>query len=195
MAALFIFGYGTVGFAEPVVGEAAPDFRLEDTNKTIHKLSDYRGKYVVLEWINHDCPFVRKHYDGGNMQSLQAKYAQAGVVWFSICSSQHGKQGHFHPEEFNALTKVKGASPTAVLLDYTEGEVGRMYGAKTTPHMFIVNPDGALIYKGGIDDKASFNSADIPGAKNYVQSALDEAMNGRPVTDADTKPYGCSVKY
>ena len=148
-----------------------------------------------LVWVNHDCPFVRKHYDSGNMQSLQKTYTAKDVVWLSICSSQHGKQGHFHTEEFNELTQTKSASPTAVLMDYTEGAVGRLYGAKTTPHMYIVDPDGILIYKGAIDDKRSANPADIKGSRNHVKAALDEVLAGQPVSVSSTESYGCSVKY
>ena len=192
---VLVFGCGTEGSAEPQIGELAPDFALGDIHDKAYKLSKFRGSYVVLEWTNYDCPFVRKHYDSGNMQALQKEYTAKGVIWFSICSSQHGKQGHFHQDVFKTRMKANGASPTAVLLDYEEGRVGRLYGAKTTPHMYIINPEGVLIYKGGIDDRASFNAADIPNSKNYVRAALDEAMSGQPVTDASTQPYGCSVKY
>lgn len=176
------------------VGSAAPDFTLTDSLGKPQKLSDYKGKFVVLEWTNHDCPFVHKHYDSGNMQKLQKTYTGKGVVWFSIVTSAPGREGYETPQEANDLVKQYKAAPTAVLLD-TKGGVGKLYGAKSTPHMFIVDPKGTLIYNGAIDDKASTKEADIPGSKNYVAAALDEAMAGKPVTTAATKPYGCSVKY
>jgi peroxiredoxin len=176
------------------VGTAAPLFTLVDSEGKTHDLSEYRGKYVVLEWLNHGCPFVLKHYSSGNMQRLQKKYTGQGVVWLSIISSAPGKQGYSTPEEANEAVKEKDASPTAVLFD-SDGTVGRTYGARTTPHMFVVDPEGTLIYNGAIDDRKSTNVADIEGAKNYVATALDEAMSGRPVTVATSQPYGCSVKY
>lgn len=182
------------GSGAAMVGQAAPDFTLTDSNGVQHMMSSYRGKVVVLEWINHDCPFVGKHYGSGNMQRLQNTYTRKGVVWFSINSSAPGKQGHFPPERINALTREKGASPTAYLLD-TDGRVGRAYGARTTPHMFLIDPSGTLLYAGGIDDKPSTDKADIATAKNYVEAALDEAMARKPVSTSTSPPYGCSVKY
>jgi len=181
-------------FAQVTVGQAAPDFSLPDTQGKSHNLSDYKGKYVVLEWANHDCPFVRKHYDGGNMQALQKAYTSKGVVWLTVASSAPGKQGHYSAEDWNFLTQKKGASPSAVLLD-PKGDAGRLYDAKTTPHMYIINPEGKLIYQGAIDSISSADSADVAKADNYVRMALDEAMNGKPVTNSNTKSYGCSVKY
>lgn len=183
-----------VAAADAVVGQAAPAFTLTGTDGRPHSLSEYAGKYVVLEWLNHDCPFVRKHYGSGNMQKLQKKWTAQDVVWLSINSSAPGKQGNYPPEEANELTKDKGAAPTAVLLD-PDGTVGRAYGAKTTPHMFIVDPKGMLIYAGGIDDKPSTDPADVPHARNHVDQALTEALAGKPVTIATSTPYGCSVKY
>lgn len=180
--------------ADAVVGQPAPAFTLTGTDGQTHSLSEYAGKYVVLEWLNHDCPFVRKHYGGGNMQKLQKKWTAQNVVWLSINSSAPGKQGNYPPEEANDLTKEKGAAPTAVLLD-PDGTVGRAYGAKTTPHMYIVDPKGVLIYAGGIDDKPSTDPADVAGARNHVDQALTEALAGKPVTVATSTPYGCSVKY
>ena len=176
-----------------VVGDSAPDFSLIDTAGNKHALSDYKGKYVVLEWLNHDCPFVKKHY-AGNMQQLQKTYTAKGVAWLSICSSAPGKQGHYDPAGAAKLTADKGASPTAVLLD-PDGTVGREFGAKVTPHMFIIDPDGKLIYQGAIDDVPSTKSADVAGATNYVAQVLDAAMAGQPVPRSSTKAYGCSVKY
>lgn len=180
--------------ADAIVGQAAPAFTLTDTNGEQHSLADLKGKYVVLEWINHDCPFVKKHYGSGNMQKLQKKYTEKGVVWLSINSSAPGKQGNFPPEKANELTKEKNASPTAVLLD-PDGTVGKEYGAKTTPHMYVIDPQGMLIYAGGIDDKPSTEASDIPTARNHVDQALTEALAGKPITVASSTPYGCSVKY
>jgi hypothetical protein len=179
---------------EPAVGQPAPDFSLTDTEGAKHTLAQHRGKFVVLEWVNHGCPFVKKHYDSGNMQALQKETATKGVVWFSICSSAKGKQGHFPPAEWNKIISEKGMASAAVLLDET-GRVGKAYGAKTTPHMYVINPQGVLIYKGAIDDRPTTNSADVNGAKNYVRAALEQAMTGQPVTTASTQAYGCSVKY
>jgi peroxiredoxin len=176
------------------VGVAAPGFTLVDTYGKSHKLSDFAGKHVVLEWLNHDCPFVRKHYNSGNIQSLQKKYTEMGVVWLSIVSSAEGKQGHFPPDVANNLTTEKGASPTAVLID-ADGSVGHMYEARTTPHMFVINPQGTLIYIGAIDDIRSTDAADIAKATNYVDQALTSSMKGEPVSVTTTQPYGCSVKY
>lgn len=180
--------------AEAIVGQAAPDFSLTDTHGQAHTLSAQRGKFVVLEWTNYECPFVRKHYGSGNMQKLQKQYAGRGVVWFSVNSSVPGKQGNFTSEKWNELIGEMGAAPAAVLLD-PDGEAGKLYGAQTTPHMFVVNPDGVLIYQGAIDDIPGTDPSDIPKAKNFVQAALDEAMAGKPVSVPAAKSYGCSVKY
>ncbi len=177
-------------------GKHAPDFSLTDSKGEKRTLSDYRGKFVVLEWLNHGCPFVKKHYDMDykNMQGLQKEFTKKGVVWLSIISSAEGKQGHMTPDEANEAVREKKASPTAMLLD-PDGKVGRLYGAKTTPHMYIIDPEGKLIYQGAIDDKSSFRKATIEKANNYVRLALNEAMSGQPVSNPVTKPYGCSVKY
>jgi peroxiredoxin len=175
------------------VGQAAPAFSVADTNGKTHSLEQYRGKWVVLEWLNHDCPYVRKHYNGGAMQALQKKYA-GKVVWLSIVSSAPGKQGHFSNERANELTKEKNASPSAVLVD-APGTVGRAYGARTTPHMFVINPQGNIVYMGGIDDKPTSRAADLQTARPHVDIALQEAMAGKPVTVPSSQPYGCSVKY
>jgi len=180
--------------AEVTTGAAAPDFTLTDTSRTSHNLSDFKGKVVVLEWVNHGCPFVVKHYSPGNMQGLQADYTSKGVVWLSICSSAEGKQGYYTAEGWQKLNAEKGGKATAILLD-PEGTVGKLYGAKTTPHMYVINAEGTLVYQGAIDDKPSTDSDDIPGAKNYVKAALDEVLAGKPVTMGQTKPYGCGVKY
>ena len=180
--------------AAPAVGKAAPEFKSVDTNGKAHSLSQYRGKWVVLEWLNHECPYVRKHYDNNVMQALQKKYADKGVVWLSIVSSKPGSQGHYPNDKANALTKEKGAAPTAVLVD-SSGTVGRAYDARTTPHMFVINPQGTLLYMGGIDDKPTARAADLKGARPHVDIALQEAMAGRPVSVPTSQPYGCTVKY
>lgn len=180
--------------ASVTTGDAAPNFTLTDSNGTAHSLSDFKGKHVVLEWINHDCPFVKKHYKSDNMQSLQKEFTEKGVAWLSIASSAPGKQGHYDGAAWNLMTKDKGAQPTAVLLD-ADGTVGKLYGAQTTPHMYVIDPDGTLIYQGAIDDNPSADPADIAGSENYVRSALDSALAGEPVESGSTKAYGCSVKY
>jgi len=179
---------------EALVGKPAQDFTLPDSNGKDHSLSEYKGKIVVLEWLSHDCPFVKKHYNSGNMQKLQKTYTEKGVIWFSIISSAPGKQGYYTPEEASEITKQKKAYPTAVLLD-PDGDVGKLYGAKTTPHMFIINSDGMLVYNGAIDDIRSTKIEDISKAKNYTQIALDEVMAGKEVSIQTSQPYGCSVKY
>jgi len=180
--------------AAATVGQAAPDFTLTDTAGKAHALSAAKGKFVVLEWVNYDCPFVGKHYKSGNMQGLQRKYTEKGVVWLQINSSAPGKQGAYDGARAAALSKQKGAASTAYLLD-PSGAVGRLYGAKTTPHMFVIDPRGTVVYAGGIDDTPSPDVEDIPRAKNFVSAALDEAMAGKPVTNVSSQPYGCSVKY
>ena len=175
-------------------GQEAPEFTLTDSKGTSHKLSDFRGKFVVLEWLNHECPFVKKHYSGGDMQKLQKEYTAKGVVWLSIISSAPGKQGHRTGPQADADTADKKASPTAVLLD-PSGEVGQKYEAKTTPHMFVIDQQGKVIYAGAIDSMRSTDSADVAKAENYVRQTLDAALAGKPVPTPKTTPYGCSVKY
>jgi len=184
----------TTAAAAPSVGEPAPSFSTTDSRGKTVALGDFAGKYVVLEWTNDGCPFVQKHYSSGNMQALQKDATDDGAVWLSVISSAPGKQGHVDGAGADALTRSRDAHPTHVLLDES-GDVGRLYGAKTTPHMFIVDPKGTLIYAGGIDSIPSADPADIPKAKPYVKLALAEAMAGKPVSEAVTKPYGCSVKY
>jgi len=180
--------------AKPEVGQPAPDFTLKDTAGKEHKLSDYKGKFVVLEWTNFKCPFVKKHYGSSNMQNLQKKFTDQGVVWLSICSSGPGKEGNFRPEEAAAKAKAFGSHATAYLIDES-GDVGRLYGAQTTPDMFVITPKGDLVYKGAIDDQPSPDPETLKGATNYVDAALTEALAGKPVTTPVTKSYGCSVKY
>jgi peroxiredoxin len=176
------------------IGEPAPGFAAKDSNGKVRKLSDYRGKYVVLEWHNRQCPYVHKHYASGNMQRLQREWTAKGVVWFTVISSAPGRQGYMTAEEENAFVKQMNASPTAVLLD-PSGEVGHPYDAKTSPHMFVINPQGILIYDGAIDDKPTTDPDDVPIATNYVSLALEQAMAGGKVKTPVTRPYGCSVKY
>jgi peroxiredoxin len=176
------------------VDQVAPDFTLTGVDGKRHSLSDFKGKFVVLEWVNYDCPFVRKHYGSGNMQSLQKAYTAKGVTWLSICSSAPEKQGYFEVAEIKDRMKELEASPTSYLID-PEGEVGKMYEAKTTPHMFVIDPEGILIYAGGIDDIASSDKEDIKKATNYVKETLDAALAGKEIAVKGSKPYGCSVKY
>ena len=178
----------------PPVGSAAPDFSLTDAKGTTHSLSDYKGKYVVLEWFNPECPFVKKHYGGGNMQKLQGEYTGKGVVWLTINSNAPGSQGSLTSEEAEKIATAWKTHQTALLLD-PEGKAGRAYGAKNTPDMVIINPEGKIAYEGAIDSKATPNPADIPSSTNYVKAALDESLAGKPVTTRQTKPYGCHVTY
>jgi peroxiredoxin len=180
--------------AAQVVGKPAPNFRLADANGKPVSLSDYKGKTVVLEWNNPGCPFVKKHYASGNMQKAQAAAAKDGVVWLTINSGAPGKQGHMSGAEAKAMLAQAGAKPAAYLLD-PNGVAGKAYGATTTPHMYVVNKAGALVYAGGIDDKPTANPADIAGARNHVLAALSEIKAGKPVSVATSRPYGCSVKY
>jgi len=175
------------------VGEAAPNFTLPGHDGKPHSLSDFKGKTVVLEWTNADCPFVKKHY-AGNMQALQKTYTGKDVVWLSVNSSAPGKQGHVDAAAATKIVQDKGAAPTLVLLD-GKGEVGKLYEAKTTPHMFVIDKAGKLAYAGGIDSEPSADPADVATATPYVKNALDELLAGKPVTTAVTKPYGCSIKY
>ena len=178
----------------PPVGSAAPDFSVSDSKGKTQSVSQYKGKYVVLEWFNPECPFVKKHYGGGNMQKLQEEFTGKGVVWLSVDSSAPGKEGNLTPEQAEKKMAEWKAHSTALLLD-EEGKAGKTYGAKNTPHMFVINPEGKIIYAGAIDSKATPNPADIPNSTNYVKVALDESLEGKPVTTSTTKPYGCSVKY
>ena len=176
------------------VSEPAPDFTATDTNGKVHKLSEYHGKFVVLEWSNRGCPYTQKHYNSGNMQRLQQEWTGRGVVWLTVISSAPGKQGYVTASEENTYLKQVNAAPTTVLLDPT-GALGHLYGAKTTPHIFIISPQGTLIYNGAIDDRPTTDLGDVTAAKNYVSAALDEATSGKPVSSSTSRPYGCSVKY
>ena len=181
-------------FDPPPVGSTAPDFSLTDASGKTHSLSQYKGKTVVLEWFNPECPFVKKHYGSGNMQKLQEEYTGKGIVWLTIDSSAPGTEGNLSPEQAEKITTAWKTHQTALLLD-PEGKAGRAYGAKNTPNMVIINPEGKIAYEGAIDSKATPNPADIPTSTNYVKTALDESLTGKPVSNPKTKPYGCSVKY
>ena len=180
--------------AGPTVGKSAPAFSVKDWDGKNRKLSDFKGKVVVLEWFNHGCPFVKKHYDSNNMQDLQKTYTGKGVVWLAICSSAEGKQGYGTGEEHKKVFKEKGAAPTAVLID-SEGTVGRAYGAKTTPAMYVIDGKGVLVYAGAIDDNRTPDREAAKTAKNFVAAALNETLAKKPVAISSTKSYGCSVKY
>lgn len=195
---LLVCALGATSFltanARPEVGKPAPDFTLADTHGTTHTLSAFRGKVVVLEWINHGCPFVVKHYGSGNMQKTQAAARKDGVVWLSICSSAPGKQGNMSAAEWNKTNAEQGAMPTAVLLD-DDGKVGHLYHATNTPQMFVIDATGILVYSGAIDSVPSTKQSDVATAENYVLAALADLKAGRPVAIPTTRPYGCSVKY
>jgi len=191
---LLSLGWGLTSAWAARVGERAPDFTATDSNGKVHKLSEYAGKYVVLEWTNRGCPYTQKHYNSGNMQRLQKEWTGRGVIWLTVVSSAPGKQGYVTATDENSYVNEVKAAPTAVLLDPT-GALGHLYDAKTTPHMYIVNPQGTLIYNGAIDDRATTDVADVNGAKNYVSLALEEAMAGKTISAPATRPYGCSVKY
>lgn len=176
------------------IGAPAPAFEAVDADGKTRKLSEFAGKTVILEWTNHDCPYVRKHYTSATMQTLQKDMAKEGIVWLSVISSPVGEQGHVEGAKANELTKSRDAAPAAVLLD-PNSKVARAYGATTTPHMYIVDPKGTLAYMGAIDDKPSASAASLTGAKSYVRQAVAELKAGKPVSEASTKAYGCAVKY
>lgn len=180
---------GPVG-AAPTPGETAPDFTAVDSYGKAVKLSDFRGKYVVMEWVNPDCPFVKKHYRSGNMQSLQKTYTGKDVVWLSVSTGVKTSAS----QVLNAWLKEMDAAPSRLIMD-ADTQIARQYGAKTTPHMYIINPQGKLVYVGAIDDKRGKNPAEIKSATNYVQAAFNDVFAGKPIAVASTKPYGCSVKY
>jgi len=196
LTALLTIAASTALFAadSPAVGTNAPDFSLTDSKGKPQSVSQYKGKYVVLEWFNPECPFVKKHYGSGNMQKLQEEFTGKGIVWLTIDSNAPGLEGHLTAEQANAKMAEWKTKQTALVLD-PDGKAGRSYGAKNTPHMFVINPEGKIVYEGAIDSKASPNPADIASATNYVKVALDESLSGKTVSTANTKPYGCSVKY
>jgi hypothetical protein len=177
-----------------IPGATAPNFKGTDSNGAQHALSDYRGKYVVLEWANQGCPYDRKHYLSGSIESQQKDWTAKGVVWLSVISSAPGEQGYVTPAEENTYLRKMNAAPTAALLDPT-GAIARLYEAKTTPHIFVIDPTGKLIYQGALDDKPTPDQEDLKGARNYLNETLTASMAGKPVPIASTRPYGCSVKY
>jgi hypothetical protein len=184
----------TAASAAPEVGKNAPDFSATDIDGKPVKLSELRGKTVVLEWTNNECPYVVKHYGSGNMRALQRDATKDGVVWITLISSPKGQQGHVSPAEAAELTSSRNAAPSQIVLDETS-KVARLYEAKTTPHMFVINPEGKLVFMGGIDDKPTTRTSDIATAKNYVRAALDAVKAGQPVATPVARPYGCSIKY
>ena len=187
VSALSFIG-GAAAPDSPEIGKSAPAFTLTDVHGKAHALEAFRGRYVVLEWLNFDCPYVQKHYGSGSMQRLQKEYTDKGVAWFSVVT------GKGDAAALAGRNEPAGGAQTAVLLD-PDGTVGRSYGARTTPHIFIIDPEGKLIYMGGIDDKPTTRKEDLEGAKNYVAAALDESMAGTAVTTSTASPYGCGVKY
>jgi peroxiredoxin len=180
--------------ASASVGQPAPEFKVKDASGKEQSLSAYKGKFVVLEWVNPGCPFVRKHYDSSNMQSTQTAATAKGAVWLTVSSTAPDAGDYKSAAELNAWLKDKGAKPTATLMD-DDGKIGHAYGARTTPHMYVIDPQGKLVYAGAIDSKATARKEDVKGATNYVATALDEAMAGKPITKATSEPYGCSIKY
>ena len=195
LVAVSVFAAGALYGADvPPVGSAAPDFSVPDAAGKTQSLSEYKGKYVVLEWFNPECPFVKKHYGSDNMQKLQAEYTDKGVVWLTIDSNAPGTEGNISPDQAQKIMGSWKTHQTALLLD-PESKVAKLYGAKNTPNMVVINPEGKIVYEGAIDSKASPNPADIPRSTNYVKAALDESLAGKPVSNPTTKPYGCSVKY
>jgi peroxiredoxin len=177
-----------------VVGEAAPAFTLKDENGKPVSLSDFSGKVVVLEWFNNECPFVQKHYTGGDMNKLAEAYKAKGVVWLAVNSTNPSHYDYLKPAALDGWMKTQGGTPRTTLMDEA-GNAGRAYSARTTPQMFVINPEGRVVYAGAIDDKRSANPEDVKGARNHVRAALDESLAGKPVSVAATTPYGCSVKY
>lgn len=176
------------------VGKPAPDFTLKDSHGKTHKLSDYKGKIVVLEWVNFDCPFVRKHYESGNMQKLQQEMASKGIIWLSVCSSAEGKQGNFSNEEINSRIAKYKAAPTAYLID-EPGTVGKLFDARTTPNMYVISPGQTLAYEGAIDDKPGADMNSISLSLNYVRESVYSLISGGEIKVQTSKPYGCAVKY
>ncbi|MBY0564134.1 MAG: thioredoxin family protein [Hyphomonadaceae bacterium] len=192
--AAFLTMNNGVAVASVATGAAAPGFSVQDADSRTRTLAEFAGRTVVLEWTNSGCPYVRKHYDAGNMQALQREATAQGVVWLQVISSARGEQGYLDGAGARARVQTDNAAPTATLLD-SSGIMGRAYGARTTPHMFIIGGDGRVLYQGAIDDRPSARPASLEGANNYVRAALTDIAAGRPVQTAETTPYGCSVKY
>jgi peroxiredoxin len=185
---------GTDAFASPQTGTSAPGFTAVDSKGKRHTLAAYKGKIVVLEWTNHECPYTVKHYATGNMQALQMAATESGAIWLTVVSSRPGSQGYVEALEADKLTADRHAHPTAVLLD-PAGDLGKLYGARVTPHMYVIDASGMLVYMGAIDDRPTADHASVKGARSYVREALDAVAAGRPVAVASTRPYGCTVKY
>ena len=194
LVAAFAFFAADINAQQAKIGENAPAFTLTDSKGESHSLSDFAGKIVVLEWVNEGCPFVKKHYETGNMQDLQERLTDAGVVWLSVCSSAPDKQGHMSADAINEWLDDQESNATAYLID-EDGAVGKAYGAKTTPHMYVIDASGALAYAGAIDDQPSADRETVVGAENYVANAVDALERGKEVETKVSKPYGCSVKY
>ncbi len=194
LAAALVLSIDAPALAAPASGKPAPDFTATGSDGKTYTLHDYKGKTVVLEWTNHQCPYVEKHYETGNMQALQREATGQGVVWLSVISSAPGAQGHVSPAQANQLTSSRKAAPSAVLLD-PKGLIGRVYDAQNTPHMYVINREGVLVYQGAIDDRPTYRHSDVSGANNYVRGALTALANGQPVKPAVTRAYGCTVKY
>src|SRR5437763_14907197 len=195
LTTLIAFAAGALYAADvPPVGSAAPDFSVPDTSGKTQSLSHYKGKYVVLEWFNPECPFVKKHYGSGNMQKLQGDYTGKGIVWLTIDSNAAGTEGNLSPDQAQKIMTSWKTHQTALLLD-PESKVAKLYGAKNTPNMVVINPEGKIVYEGAIDSKATPNPADISTSTNYVKAALDESLAGKSVSNPTTKPYGCHITY
>jgi len=194
LPALAAIGLTAPAVAAPEIGAPAPAFSGVDTDGKTWSLDALEGQPVILEWTNHDCPYVQKHYETGNMQALQREAVADGFVWLSVISSAPGKQGHVTAKQAAELTESRDAAPSAVLLD-TDGAIGRAYGARTTPHMYIIDASGTLVFMGGIDDRRTTDPADVEGAENYVRLAMNELASGDAVSQPVTRPYGCSIKY
>ena len=195
LGSVALFALPTFAMAAAVPGENAPDFSEVDAKGETRSLSDYKGEWLVLEWFNKDCPYVKKHYGSGNMQALQKKYAEQDINWLTVISSAKGKQGYLEPAQALEVAESHKLAASAPFLLDTDGSMGRAYGAKTTPHMFIINPEGQVVYAGAIDDNDSANPAVIPKSANYVAAALDSSLAGEAVATASSRAYGCSVKY
>ena len=193
LAAAAVLG-AALAHASVSVGQPAPAFKVKDTNGKEQSLAAFKGKFVVLEWVNPGCPFVQKHYETSNMQSTQKAADAKGVVWLTVSSTAPDQGDYVKPTALSSWLKEKGAAPTATLMD-EDGKIGKAYGARTTPHMYIINPEGKLVYAGAIDSKATARKDDVKSATNYVTAALNEAIAGKPVSKATSEPYGCSIKY
>jgi len=191
---LSLFAAGNIAMGEAVPGKPAPVFETAAADGKLHKLSDFSGKWIVMEWYNKDCPYVKKHYGSNNMQDLQKKYTSKGVIWLSVNSSAEGKEGYTDAKEAMTVAKAAKSNATAILLDPT-GVVGKAYGSKTTPHMFVIDPKGTVVYAGAIDDNNSSDPKVIAKSKNYVAAALDAGLENKKIETTSTKPYGCGTKY